>query len=92
MFALRRAVQSQARRIPLRAAEEPAASQYRNGFLFNEKPGARKKERWEYIWVYGMGGAFVFAAVGLWNVPDTSMDTFANEEIKRRALEIQKRA
>jgi hypothetical protein len=31
----------------------------------------RKMENWEKIWIVGMGGGFLFAAIGLYFKPDT---------------------
>ncbi|KAF9015227.1 ESSS subunit of NADH:ubiquinone oxidoreductase-domain-containing protein [Cyathus striatus] len=59
-----------------------------SGWLFGEKPPApgqkRVKEHWENIWIVGMFGSMVFAAVGLYYKPDTNIQTWALEEAKAR--------
>lgn len=80
-----------ARSLPIRGGDHhahahgPTPPIYKNGFLFGEKPGPRKMENWEKIWIVGMGGGFLFAAVGLYYKPDTSLEKWATEELKRRA-------
>jgi len=58
------------------------------GYLFGEKPPApgqkRKREGWELIWYWGMGGCLVTACVGLYFKPDTSIQTWALKEAKAR--------
>ncbi|KAI5829008.1 hypothetical protein K523DRAFT_243196 [Schizophyllum commune Tattone D] len=62
-----------------------------SGFLFGEKPPApgqkRQKENWENIWYIGMYGSMIVAAIGLYYKPDTSIQTWALAEAKRRMEE-----
>ncbi|KAG6878380.1 hypothetical protein C0993_007562 [Termitomyces sp. T159_Od127] len=51
-------------------------------------PGQKRvKEDWENIWYIGMYGSMAFAAVMLYYKPDTSIQTWALEEAKRRMEE-----
>ncbi|KIJ45111.1 hypothetical protein M422DRAFT_167464 [Sphaerobolus stellatus SS14] len=58
------------------------------GYIFGEKPPPagqkRKREDWELIWYWGMGGSLVVAVVGLYFKPDTSIQTWALKEAKAR--------
>ncbi|ODQ54966.1 hypothetical protein SAICODRAFT_33623 [Saitoella complicata NRRL Y-17804] len=62
-----------------------------SGNLFGEprlKPGEkREKEDWENIWVYGYGGCFVIGGILYYNRPDTTIQTWAMEEAKKRMVE-----
>ncbi|QSZ30441.1 hypothetical protein DSL72_004964 [Monilinia vaccinii-corymbosi] len=55
------------------------------GWLFGVKPGEKaEKEGWEGLWIYGFFGAIAFAGVGYAAKPDTSIQTWALEEARRR--------
>ncbi|KAI9775989.1 MAG: hypothetical protein M1839_000688 [Geoglossum umbratile] len=55
------------------------------GWLFGVPPGEKyKKEGWEGIWIYGFFGSFALAAVAYAFKPDTSIQTWALEEARRR--------
>ncbi|CAL3968915.1 unnamed protein product [Diplocarpon coronariae] len=56
-----------------------------SGWLFGVKPGEKaEKEGWEGIWVYGFFGSLGLAAVAYAFKPDTSIQTWALEEARRR--------
>ncbi|PQE04412.1 hypothetical protein CJF31_00010377 [Rutstroemia sp. NJR-2017a BVV2] len=56
-----------------------------SGWLFGVKPGEKaEKEGWENIWVYGFLGTCAFGVVGYAVKPDTSIQTWALEEARRR--------
>ncbi|RDW66219.1 hypothetical protein BP5796_08022 [Coleophoma crateriformis] len=60
-----------------------------SGWLFGVKPGEKaEKEGWEGIWVYGFFGSLGLAAVAYAFKPDTSIQTWALEEARRR-LEVE---
>jgi len=60
-----------------------------SGWLFGVKPGEKPpQEGWENIWVYGFFGSLVLGAVGYAFKPDTSIQTWALEEARRR-LEVE---
>lgn len=60
-----------------------------SGWLFGVKPGEKaEKEGWENIWVYGFFGSLGLAAVAYAFKPDTSIQTWALEEARRR-LEVE---
>ncbi|KAG9230705.1 ESSS subunit of NADH:ubiquinone oxidoreductase-domain-containing protein [Amylocarpus encephaloides] len=60
-----------------------------SGWLFGVKPGEKAKEEgWENIWVYGFFGSLVLGVVGYAFKPDTSIQTWALEEARRR-LEVE---
>ncbi|KAH8724965.1 NADH:ubiquinone oxidoreductase 11.6kD subunit [Phaeosphaeriaceae sp. PMI808] len=55
------------------------------GWLFGVKPGEKyEKEGWEGPIYWGMGGSVVFAVVAYAFKPDTSIQTWALEEARRR--------
>ncbi|GAC73388.1 hypothetical protein PANT_9d00081 [Moesziomyces antarcticus T-34] len=57
------------------------------GYLFGEKVPKgqkRQKENWENMWYFGMFGGMAFAAVALMYKPDTSIQTWAMAEAKKR--------
>ncbi|KAF9786408.1 Ndufb11, NADH dehydrogenase 1 beta subcomplex subunit [Thelephora terrestris] len=58
------------------------------GFVFGEKPPApgqkRQREEWELIWYVGMFGTFAAATVAVYYKPDTSIQTWALVEAKKR--------
>ncbi|KAL9938998.1 hypothetical protein V8E36_001811 [Tilletia maclaganii] len=61
------------------------------GYLFGEKPPPkgqkREKEDWENIWMYGMFGGMAFAGIVLLYRPDTTIQTWAMGEAKKRLAE-----
>ncbi|CZR67889.1 uncharacterized protein PAC_17788 [Phialocephala subalpina] len=60
-----------------------------SGWLFGVKPGEKaEKEGWENIWVYGFFGSLGLAGVAYAFKPDTSIQTWALEEARRR-LEVE---
>ncbi|KAI6244458.1 hypothetical protein HI914_07527 [Erysiphe necator] len=59
-----------------------------DGFLVSSLAKNAKKEDWEDIWVYGFFGSLAFGVVGYAFKPDTSIQTWALEEARRR-LEIE---
>ncbi|WPG99497.1 Hypothetical protein R9X50_00231200 [Acrodontium crateriforme] len=55
------------------------------GWLFGVKPGENyENEGWEKIWYYGFFGSMLFGVVGYCYKPDTSIQTWALEEARRR--------
>jgi len=55
------------------------------GWLWGIKPGEKQeKEGWENIWIYGFFGGTAVAAVAFAFKPDTSIQTWALEEARRR--------
>ncbi|KAK5652784.1 hypothetical protein OQA88_9640 [Cercophora sp. LCS_1] len=55
------------------------------GWLFGVKPGEKyEKEGWENIFYYGFCGSFAVFAVAYAFKPDTSIQTWALEEARRR--------
>lgn len=55
------------------------------GWLFGVKPGQKYvKEGWENIWYYGFIGSLLVAGVAYVYKPDTSIQTWALEEARRR--------
>jgi len=53
------------------------------------KPGEKyQKEGWEGVWYYGFGGCMLLLVVGYAFKPDTSIQTWALEEARRR-LEVE---
>ncbi|KAI0021791.1 ESSS subunit of NADH:ubiquinone oxidoreductase-domain-containing protein [Xylariomycetidae sp. FL0641] len=56
-----------------------------SGWLFGVKPGEKYvKEGWEGLFFYGFFGSLVVAAVAYGFKPDTSIQTWALEEARRR--------
>ncbi|KAL5116479.1 hypothetical protein ACEQ8H_005600 [Pleosporales sp. CAS-2024a] len=56
-----------------------------SGWLFGVKPGEKyEKEGWENAMLYGFGGSVVFVIVAYAFKPDTSIQTWALEEARRR--------
>ena len=56
-----------------------------SGWLFGVKPGEKyQKEGWENVWTYGFYGSILFAVVAYAFKPDTSIQTWALEEARRR--------
>ncbi|KAK4636317.1 hypothetical protein CLAFUW4_01721 [Fulvia fulva] len=55
------------------------------GWLWGIKPGEKPEaEGWENIWFYGFFGSLLFGVVGYCYKPDTSIQTWALEEARRR--------
>ncbi|KAJ5665955.1 uncharacterized protein N7477_008403 [Penicillium maclennaniae] len=55
------------------------------GWLFGIKPGQKyAKEGWEGVWYYGFIGSLLAAGVAYVFKPDTSIQTWALEEARRR--------
>ncbi|KAL4910664.1 hypothetical protein BDW74DRAFT_141581 [Aspergillus multicolor] len=55
------------------------------GYLFGVKPGQKYvKEGWENVWYYGFIGSLLVAGVAYVFKPDTSIQTWALEEARRR--------
>ncbi|CZT02333.1 uncharacterized protein RAG0_09555 [Rhynchosporium agropyri] len=60
-----------------------------SGWLFGVKPGEKpEKEGWENVFVYGFFGSLALGVVGYAFKPDTSIQTWALEEARRR-LEVE---
>ncbi|KAF7950661.1 uncharacterized protein EAE97_002213 [Botrytis byssoidea] len=83
------AVLNQARNLSITAARKSAdhGDHYEppSGWLFGVKPGEKaEKEGWENLWVYGFFGTCAFGIVGYAVKPDTSIQTWALEEARRR--------
>ncbi|KAK8053487.1 hypothetical protein PG996_012788, partial [Apiospora saccharicola] len=56
-----------------------------SGWLFGVKPGEKyQKEGWETPFYYGFCGTFALAAIAYAFKPDTSIQTWALEEARRR--------
>ncbi|KAK7188227.1 snf7 family protein [Paraphaeosphaeria sporulosa] len=56
-----------------------------SGWLFGVKPGEKyQKEGWEGVWYWGFYGSFAVAIVAYAFKPDTSIQTWALEEARRR--------
>ncbi|KUI69315.1 hypothetical protein VM1G_04992 [Cytospora mali] len=59
------------------------------GWLFGVRPGEKpEKEGWEYLAYYGFGGSLALFGVAYAFKPDTSIQTWALEEARRR-LEVE---
>ncbi|KAF2020009.1 hypothetical protein BU24DRAFT_419600 [Aaosphaeria arxii CBS 175.79] len=55
------------------------------GWLFGVKPGEKyEKEGWENVWYYGFYGSCAFGIIAYAFKPDTSIQTWALEEARRR--------
>ncbi|KAF2708975.1 hypothetical protein K504DRAFT_380378 [Pleomassaria siparia CBS 279.74] len=55
------------------------------GWLFGIKPGEKyEKEGWETLWYWGVFGSLGVAIVAYAFKPDTSIQTWALEEARRR--------
>ncbi|KAF2143601.1 uncharacterized protein K452DRAFT_204360, partial [Aplosporella prunicola CBS 121167] len=55
------------------------------GWLFGVRPGEKyQPEGWEKIWTWGFFGSLGLAAVAYCYKPDTSIQTWALEEARRR--------
>ncbi|KAJ5138637.1 uncharacterized protein N7515_003485 [Penicillium bovifimosum] len=69
----------------LRAADHGDHYDPPTGWLFGVKPGQKyQKEGWENIWYYGFIGSLLVAGVAYVFKPDTSIQTWALEEARRR--------
>jgi len=56
-----------------------------SGWLFGVKPGEKpEKEGWETVWVWGFFGSLGLGVVAYAFKPDTSIQTWALEEARRR--------
>ncbi|KAK5110361.1 hypothetical protein LTR62_006069 [Meristemomyces frigidus] len=56
-----------------------------SGWLWGVKPGEKyENEGWENVWFYGFFGSLAFGLVGYCYKPDTSIQTWALEEARRR--------
>ncbi|KAL2810458.1 ESSS subunit of NADH:ubiquinone oxidoreductase-domain-containing protein [Aspergillus granulosus] len=72
-------------RTNLRAADHGDHYDPPTGYLFGVKPGQKYvKEGWENIWYYGFIGSLLVAGVAYVFKPDTSIQTWALEEARRR--------
>ncbi|KAJ9626548.1 hypothetical protein H2203_004181 [Taxawa tesnikishii (nom. ined.)] len=71
----------------LRSAEGSHEEHYDppGGWLFGVKPGEKyQNEGWENVFVYGFFGSLAFGVIGYIYKPDTSIQTWALEEARRR--------
>ncbi|KAI9045676.1 uncharacterized protein KD926_006977 [Aspergillus affinis] len=69
----------------LRAADHGDHYDPPTGWLFGVKPGQKyQKEGWETMWYYGFIGSLLAAGVAYVFKPDTSIQTWALEEARRR--------
>ncbi|KAK8196682.1 hypothetical protein M8818_006849 [Zalaria obscura] len=71
----------------LRSAEGSHEEHYDppGGWLFGVKPGEKyQNEGWENVWFYGFYGVLAFGVIGYCYKPDTSIQTWALEEARRR--------
>ncbi|KAI9839879.1 MAG: hypothetical protein M1819_000071 [Sarea resinae] len=56
-----------------------------SGWLFGVAPGEKyKKEGWENVWIYGFFGSLILGGVAYAFKPDSSIQTWALEEARRR--------
>ncbi|TGZ81263.1 hypothetical protein EX30DRAFT_331260 [Ascodesmis nigricans] len=53
-------------------------------WLFGVPPGTRTKEGWENLFYFGFAGSLVLASVAYAYKPDSSIQTWALEEARRR--------
>ncbi|KAL4811221.1 ESSS subunit of NADH:ubiquinone oxidoreductase-domain-containing protein [Aspergillus unguis] len=78
-------IQGFSTRTSLRAADHGDHYDPPTGYLFGVKPGQKYvKEGWENIWYYGFIGSLLVAGVAYVFKPDTSIQTWALEEARRR--------
>ncbi|KAB8210624.1 ESSS subunit of NADH:ubiquinone oxidoreductase-domain-containing protein [Aspergillus parasiticus] len=78
-------IQGFSTRTNLRAADHGDHYDPPTGWLFGVKPGQKYvKEGWENIWYYGFIGSLLVAGVAYVFKPDTSIQTWALEEARRR--------
>ncbi|RAK74174.1 uncharacterized protein BO72DRAFT_450879 [Aspergillus fijiensis CBS 313.89] len=78
-------VQAFSTRSNLRAADHGDHYDPPTGYLFGLKPGQKyQKEGWENIWYYGFIGSLLVTGVAYVFKPDTSIQTWALEEARRR--------
>ncbi|KAL4896686.1 ESSS subunit of NADH:ubiquinone oxidoreductase [Aspergillus ambiguus] len=78
-------VQGFSTRSNLRAADHGDHYDPPTGYLFGVKPGQKYvKEGWENMWYYGFIGSLLVAGVAYVFKPDTSIQTWALEEARRR--------
>ncbi|KAJ5815004.1 hypothetical protein N7474_006781 [Penicillium riverlandense] len=78
-------VQAFSTRSNLRAADHGDHYDPPTGWLFGVKPGQKyEKEGWEGVWYWGFIGSLVVAGVAYVFKPDTSIQTWALEEARRR--------
>ncbi|CAL5874657.1 uncharacterized protein PFLUO_LOCUS8956 [Penicillium psychrofluorescens] len=78
-------VQAFSTRSNLRSADHGDHYDPPTGWLFGVKPGQKyEKEGWEGVWYWGFIGSMVVAGVAYVFKPDTSIQTWALEEARRR--------
>lgn len=78
-------IQAFSTRSNLRAADHGDHYDPPTGWLFGVKPGQKYvKEGWENIWYFGFVGSLLVAGVAYVFKPDTSIQTWALEEARRR--------
>ncbi|KAE8152142.1 ESSS subunit of NADH:ubiquinone oxidoreductase [Aspergillus avenaceus] len=78
-------IQGFSTRSNLRAADHGDHYDPPTGWLFGVRPGQKYvKEGWENIWYYGFIGSLLVAGVAYVFKPDTSIQTWALEEARRR--------
>ncbi|BCR82868.1 uncharacterized protein ACHE_10270S [Aspergillus chevalieri] len=78
-------VQGFSTRSNLRAADHGDHYDPPTGYLFGVKPGQKYvKEGWENLWYYGFIGSLLVAGVAYIFKPDSSIQTWALEEARRR--------
>ncbi|KAL9030125.1 MAG: hypothetical protein Q9196_001716 [Gyalolechia fulgens] len=75
--------------IPQRSGDTHSHYDPPSGWLWGIPPGEkREKEGWENVWIYGFFGGLLMGVVAYAYKPDTSIQTWALEEARRR-LEIE---